>query len=268
MNLNKIIAISFSLLFVILSLGFLLPAKEDGNFVYGALVFFVVSLSTIWFFYIFFERTQPARKSIWFALVAICISGLIVPAWWATEKISNAYHAFLEDNFRNTTVTNFQDEVLFTQENNPIGIRLHYTVTVPNSGHYSPMPSVGDGKGRAGHFYLVAVKINPLPQLDGRGVSLAGNYKANVPYEIIADLRPQFLLSDQKAGNPCVFFASLDEENAIKNATDFRALEVDIDGTSFNRYYGKAIHYLEHKYKLKTFYNSIAKERIPRCVGY
>ena len=261
------IAIFFSLLYVILSFVLLLPAKEDGNFVYGALSFFVVSLSLIWLFNAFFEKKQFAYKTIWFLLVAIGISGLIIPVWWATETISNAHYAALEENFRNTKVTNIHDEVLFTERNNPIGIRLRYTVTVPRSGRYFPEPSVGDGKSRAGHFFLAAVKIKPLPQLDGRGVSLAGNYKAGVSYEIIADLRPQFLLPEQKTANPCVFFASSDEENIIKNATRPQRLEVDIDGTSYNRYYGLYVHYLEKEYKLKDFYESIAKEHIPRCVG-
>ena len=268
MNWNKIIAISFSLVCVILSFGLLLPAKEDDNFVYGALGFFVISLSLLWFFYAIFERKQSAHKTIWFILVAFGISGLIIPVWWATETISNAYYVAIEENFRSTTVTNFHDEILFTEINNPIGIRLRYTVTVPRSGRYFPMPSVGDGKSRAGHFYLTAVKINPLPQLEGRGVSLAGNYKAGVSYEIIADIRPHFLLSDQKTGNPCVFFASLDEENLVKNATASQRLEIDIEGTSFNRYYGQGIHYLENEYNLKVFYDSIAQENIPRCVGY
>jgi len=268
MNWNKIIAISFSLVCVILSFGLLLPAKEDDNFVYGALVFFVISLSFLWFFYTYFERKQSAHKTIWFVLAAIGISGLVIPIWWATEKISTAYSAALEENFRNTTVSNFHDEVLFTERNNPIGIRLRYTVTVPRSGHYFPAPSVGDGKSRAGGFYLTAVKINPLPQLKGRGVSLAGNYKAGVSYEIIADLRPRFLLPGQKTEKPCVFFASLDEENLVKNGTVSQRLEVDIDGTSFNRYYGQGIHYLEHEYNLKAFYESIAQENIPKCAGY
>jgi hypothetical protein len=268
MKWNKIIAISFSLVCVALSFGLLLPAKEDNNFVYGALGFFVVSLSLLWFFYALLERKQSAHKSILFILVAIGISGLIIPVWWATETISNAYYAALEENFRSTTVTNFHDEMLFTERNNPIGIRLRYTVTVRRSGRYFPTPSVGDGKSRAGHFSLTAVKINPLPQLEGRGVSLAGIYKAGVSYEIIADLRPNFLLPDQKTGNPCVFFASLDEENLVKNATASQRLEVDIDGTSFSRYYGQGIHYLEHEYNLKAFYDSIAQENIPRCVGY
>lgn len=268
MNRNKVIAIYFSLLYVILSFGLLMPTKEDGNFVYGALGFFVVSLSLLWLFNALFEKKQLAHKTIWFMLVAIGISGLVIPTWWATETISKTYYAALEENFRNTTVTNFHDEVLFTERNNPIGIRLRYTVTVPRSGRYFPMPSVGDGKSRAGHFYLTAVKIKPLPQLDGRGVSLAGKYKAGVSYEIIADLRPQFLLPEEKTGNPCVFFASLDEERIVKNATASQQLEIDIDGTSFNRYYGPSIHYLEHEYKLKAFYESIAKENIHRCVGY
>ena len=268
MNWNKMIAILFSLICVILSFTLLMPAKEDNNFVYGALGFFVVSLSLLWFFYTFFERKQSAHKTIWFILVAIGISGLIIPVWWATETISNAYYAALEKNFRNTTVTNFHDELLFTERNNPIGIRLRYTVTVPRSGRYFPTPSVGYGKSRAGHFYLTAVKINPLPQLEGRGVSLAGHYKAGVSYEIIADLRPNFLLPDRKTGKPCVFFASLDEENTIKNETVSQRLEIDIDGTSFSRYYGQGIHYLEHEYNLKAFYDSIAQENILRCVGY
>ena len=268
MNWNKVIAISFSLLYVILSFGLLLPAKEDDNFVYGALGFFVISLSLLWLFYALFERKQSAHKTIWLMLVAIGIFALIIPIWWATETISNAYCAALEENFRSTTVTDFHDEVLFTERNNPIGIRLRYTVTVPRSGRYFPEPSVGDGKSRAGHFYLTAVKIKPLPQLDGRGVSLAGNYKAGVSYEIIADLRPYFLLPEQKTGNPCVFFASLDEENIVKNATFSQRLEIDIAGTSFNRYYGQGIHYLEHEYNLKAFYDSISQENIPICVGY
>lgn len=268
MNRNKIIAISFSLVCIILSFGLLLPAKEDNNFVYGALGFFFVSLSLLWFFYALFERKQFAQKTIWFILAAIGISGLIIPTWWATETISNAYYAALEENFRSTTVTDFHDEVLFTERNNPIGIRLHYTVNVPRSGSYFPTPSVSDGKSRAGHFYLTDVKINPLPQLEGRGISLAGKYKAGVSYKIIADIRPQFLLPDQKTGNPCVFFASLDEENLVKNTTVSKRLEIDINGTSFNRYYGQGVHYLEHEYNLKAFYDSIAKEKIPRCAGY
>ena len=64
------------------------------------------------------------------------------------------------------------------------------------------------------------------------------------------------------------FFASLDEENLVKNATVSQRLEIDIDGTSFNRYYGQGIHYLEHEYNLKAFYESIAQENIPICVGY
>jgi hypothetical protein len=268
MNWNKIIAISFSLVCVILSFGLLLLAKEDDNFVYGALGFFVVSLSLLWFFYALFERKQFAHKTIWFILLAIATSGMVIPAWRVTETISNAYYTALEENFRSTTVTNFNDEVLFTERNNPIGIRLRYTVTVPRSGRYFPTPSVVDGKSRAGHFYLVAVKIKPLPQLKARGVSLAGNYKAGVSYEIVADLRPLFLLPDKKTGKPCVFFASLDEENMVKNAIVSQRLEIDIAGTSFNRYYGRGIHYLEHEYNLKNFYNSIAQENIPGCVGY
>lgn len=268
MNWNKIIAISFSFVCVILTFGLLLPAKEDDNFVYGALGFFIVSLLLLWCFYALFERKQFARKTIWFILVAIGISGMVIPVWWATETISNAYYTALEENFRSTTVTNFHDEVLFTERNNPIGIRLRYTVTVPRSGRYFPTPSVGNGKSRAGHFYLAAVKIKPLPQLEARGVSLAGNYKAGVSYEIVADLRPNFLLPDKKTGTLCVFFASLDEENLVKNEIVYQRLEIDIDGTSFNRYYGRGIHYLEHEYNLKSFYNSIAQENIHRCVGY
>jgi hypothetical protein len=268
MNSNKIIAFSFSLLYAILSLGMLMAGREDDDFVYGAFVFLVVSLSTLWFFYTLFERKQSSHKAIWFVLVAIGISSMIIPAWWATETISKTYDAAIEDNFRSTTVTDLQDEVLFSERNNPIGIRLHYKVTIPRSGHYYPKPSVSYDKSRAGHFHLTAVKINPLPQLDVGGVSLSGNYKAGVTYEIIADLRPQFLLSDEKTGDPCVFFASSDEENNVKNATDFQALEIDIGGTSFNRYYGQGIHYLEHKYSLKSFYDSIASENIPRCAGY
>ena len=268
MNWDKVIAIFFSLVLVVLSFGFLLSAKEDGNFVYGALGFFIISLSLLWFFYVLFEKKQLAHKTIWFILVVICISGLSIPTWWATDTISNAYYTSLQENFRNTAVTNFHDEILFTERNNPIGIRLRYTFTVPRSSRYFPAPSVGDGNSRVGHFFLTAVKINPLPRLEGSGVSLTGNYNAGVPYEIIAELRPNFLLPDQKTGTPCVYFANLDEENLVKNATTFQRFEIDIDGTSFSRYYGQGIHYLEHEYNLKTFYDSIAQENIPKCVGY
>ena len=268
MNRNKIIAVLFTLVFAILSFGFLLPAKEDENFVYGALGFFVVSLSLLWLIYTLFERKQSAYKTIWFCIAAIGVSSLIIPFWWATETFSNKYYESLEENFRNTKVGDVHDEILFTDRNNPIGIRLRYTVTFPRNGRYFPMPSVDAGKSRAGHFYPASVRVNPLPKLEGRGISLTGYYKAGVPYEIIADLRPQFLLPDQETGNPCVFFASSDEENLIKSATVSQRLEIDIDGTSFNRYYGNGIHYLEHEYNLKAFYDTIAHENIPRCVGY
>jgi len=268
MNWNKIIAFLFTLVCVILSFGLLLPAKEDENFIYGALAFFVVSLSLLWFFYALFEKKQTAHKTVYFFIIAIGISSLIIPFWRVTEAISNKYYESLEENYRSTKVTDLHDEVLFTERNNPIGIRLRYTITFPRNGRYFPMPSVGDGKSRAGHFYPIAVKINPLPKLEGRGVSLTGYYKAGVSYEIIAELRPQFLLPDQKTKNPCVFFTDSDEENLIKGATASERLEVNIDGTSFNRYYGHGIHYLEHEYNLKAFYDSIAQEGIPRCVGY
>ena len=77
----KIIAIFFSLVCVILSLGLLLPAKEDNNFLYGAIVFFLVSLSFLWIFYALFERNRFSHKTVWFTLVAIGISSLIIPTY-------------------------------------------------------------------------------------------------------------------------------------------------------------------------------------------
>ena len=264
MNWNKLIAILFSVIYTILSIGMLLPSKEDSTLAYGAFGFFVISLFLLWFLYALFERKQLVHKTIWFIILAICITGISFPAYWIAEKISVAQDATYEANFRNTLVTNFRDEVLFTEKNNPIGIRLHYTVTIPQSGRYFPTPSVSDGKSRAGHFYPTSVKINPLPRFDGPGVSLAGNYKADTSYNIIADLRPNFLLPDQETGSPCVYFADLDEENLVKSAKS-QQLEIDIDGTSFGRYYGQGIHYLENNYNLKDFYDSIAKESIPKC---
>lgn len=264
MNWNKLIAILFSVAYTILSIGMLLPSKEDPTLAYGALGFFVTSLFLLWVLYTLFERKQPVHKTIWFIVLAICIASISFPAYWIAEKVSAARSATYEANFRNTRVTNFHDEILFTERNNPIGIRLRYTVTIPQSGRYFPTPSVSDGKSRAGHFYPASVKIDPLPRLDSPGVSLAGNYKAGVSYNVTADLRPNFLLPNQKTENPCVYFANLDEENLVKSAKS-QQLEIDIDGTSFGRYHGQGIHYLENQYNLKDFYDSIAKESIPKC---
>lgn len=263
MNWNKLIAILFSVVYIILSMGMLLLSKEDSTLAYGAFGFFVISLVLLWVLYALFESKQLEHKTLWFILLAICITSTTVPAYWIAEKISTERSATLKTNFRNTQVTNFRDEVLFTERNNPIGIRLRYTVLIPQSGRYFPEPRVSDGKSRAGLFYLTSAKIDPLPRLERPDTSLAGNYNAGI-YNIIVDLRPNFLLPEQKTGNPCVYFANLDEENFVKTA-EFQKMEVDIQGTSFSRYYGQGIHYLENDYNLKDFYDSIAEENIPKC---
>jgi hypothetical protein len=261
---NKLIAVVCSVVCIGLSIGMFLPSREDQTLAYGAFAFLSGSLSLLWFSFVFFEKRQFAHKTVWFVLVAICIVGMIFPAFWITEKVSTAKSVAHEANFRNVRVTDVRDEPLVTEKNNPIGIRLHYTVVVPQSDRYSPIPSVSVGGGRVGSFYPVSVKINPLPQSDGSGLSLGGVYEAGVPYGITVDLVPNFLLSGRKIGTFCVYFADQVEENLAMNAEPQRA-EIDIDGTSFNRYYGQGVHYLENRYALKDFYASIAKEDIFRC---
>jgi hypothetical protein len=266
MNWKRVIAIVFSVVCSVLSIGMLLLSREDSTLMYGAVIFFTLSLSLLWILYAFFDRKQYAYATLWFIVSSICVTGIIFPTYWITEKISAARDTVYESNFRNIQVTNLRDEVLLTEKGNSIGIRLHYTVTVSQSGRYSPVPSVSDGKSRAGHFYPVSVRIDPLPQIDGSGTSLAGTYRAGIPYNISVDLRPNFLLSNYETGEACVYFVDADEENMIKNAQPQR-LEVDIDGTSLSRYYGQGIQYLKNDYTMKDVYDSIDKEGLSRCAS-
>lgn len=269
MNWNKLIAVIFSIICLILSAGMFLLSKEDVHLAYGALGFFAISLCLLWVSYAFFEKKQFTHKTIWFTVTAICVASTIFPVFWITVKISDARNSAIETNFRNTRVIDFQDQVLFSERKNPVGIRLSYTVIVPRTDLYFPEPSISGGNNRTSnlYFYRSTVKIDPLPRLERPGVSLVGHYDKDVSYKIIADLKPSFLSTDQKTGNQCVYFNTPDEENLVKNAEP-QKLEVDIDGTSFNRYYGQRIHYLENNYNLKDFYDSTAKENIPRCVRF
>lgn len=266
MNYNKIIVIIFSFICVIFSTGMFLLSREDIHLAYGALFYFVISIFLLWITYIFFQKKQFAHKTVWFTAAAICITSTVFPIFWVTERISEARDAVFMANFRNTQVTDFHDEILFSEKNNPIGIRLSYTVIVPQTGLYFPEPAISFENKSVGnlYFYLSGGKIDPLPKLERQGISLIAEYKAGVSYRIVADLTPSFLLLDQKTGNLCVNFYTWGEENLIKNSKPQR-LEIDIDGTSFNRFYGQGVKYLENNYNLKDFYDSIAKENISSC---
>ncbi len=269
MNWNKPIAILFSIICLILSIGMFLLSREDAHLAYGALWFLISSIYLLRASYIFFQKKQFAHNTVWFIVTAVSVASTIIPVFWITVMISNAEDAAITANFKNTQVTNFHDEILFSEKNNPIGIRLSYEVAIPRSGRYFPEPSISFDNSRSEnfHFYLSGVKIDPLPQLERQGVSLIGNYDAGVSYKIITDLKPSFLPIDQKTGNPCIYFYDSDKEKLVKNAAPER-MEVDIDGTSFNRYYGQGIHYLNNNYNLQDFYDSAVKEDIAECTGF
>lgn len=149
-----------------------------------ALFYPLFSIAVFWVVYLFLQRFETKYKEkilVFFGLALLLIA-------FFAFRISDAIEKF---RVTNTKVWDVQDEILLSQNGNPIGIRIRYNIQVPMSQ-------------REG----VGVALFPIsPNFNKNGLSLknvvgetknpsSNGFRGGVAYHMISDLRPDYVYWD------------------------------------------------------------------------
>jgi hypothetical protein len=142
-----------------------------------------------------------------------------------------------------TLVSELRDEPIVSDAGRPIGVRLWFTVSVPQSGSYAITPALHGADG----LYLNAVRRS----LDARAE--AWEYEAGRPHRQSAELYPPILALSAK-GERC--------QSPYHPPLPQRAAPVPLRVVIYETpYAGRTV----HTYSLAELYRNVMAERLPPC---
>lgn len=276
---NKIIAKVASLVIVLQNSYIFLFSIKEGVSVYSflSLVPAMIGLIVLWSTYTFSKRYKyQTLILLFFAILIIVVIEFLLPI----SPIKTTYESKIQQEAINSTIVrDVTDELSFSENNNPIGIRIKYSVQFPADGIYSVYPSIFNRKDKYPEPYQVQlgqstnVIIEPEPtEIEDRPGSKW--FRANTIYNFTIDSEPMFLVFvNGSKKTPCINlqpnnkFTETDFKNWLdKNiGTQYEtSIEIGNDSYFTNRVLGKDF-VTNYSYNIKDFYLSALKEGAKQC---
>lgn len=264
MNSNKILAIIFSVVYAVLAflLAGLLSIHGPDLMPVAVLAYFIVAATVLWLTYFFFKRRSYKYKDWLFLLTALAVGGALVLASSISRgllfEVDNYYY---RKRAANTKVSDMKDEVLLSPSGNPIGIRLSYSVDLPDSGYFGFRPMVWPDKNYGVSIQtdmrLAALSVDP-PLLDTNTMR-----HEKRTYKVVADTVPYFIQTDYLREELCILYPPTEYQSSFEkiltdSADPGTKYHVSIPETTYQAL-------TENYYSPKIFYAGALKEGAGRC---
>ena len=238
----------------------------------AALLAFVptaLGVGILWVGYGWLRRQRVRNMTITFALLAVVIlliNELVLPSTplqaWRSER-----------RLEKIVVRNIRDEVFLTRRGNPIGIRITFDATVPQTGayfmsHYVLTPVDNDVVDIVRFGTSLPYEITPTPRdrEEFRPV-----LQKNVVYTFTIESLPNFASYDGRTKEPCLrdvnrppYFSEADLLPTLSKSRNVRyrsAIEFDAGADAVV----VAEYVTSHGYDLEAMYQTIVTEGIRRC---
>lgn len=270
--LHKLIAVFFSLGFLLPAVVFLALGKEASIFAALALAYLCASQLVLWLGFIILQRKRPRHKTAMLSILGLTLLAAAFPLHYFTEKYDAWHDRQIIEAQRNTKVFDLSDEPFRSAAGNLLGVRLHYSVRFPTSGHHAPGPRLlpSDDSFRSFRgLTILNTAVEPRPaRLGDSPLGLPyGRYDAGTTYRFTVEMVPFYLIPSRDRSAYCISFASAEEEQLAQSARETMFL-VSIDGTSADFYLTGKSPLTLHAYNLRDFYEGAVAEGARRPCNF
>lgn len=262
--LNKIVAVVFSLSFLLPSFVFLAFGKESGIFAEVAVGYLLVSQSVFWFGFFFLRRKNPRWKTAWLSGLGLILLGAAFPLHYLTEKYDAWHDEQIIETERNTEVFDLSDEPFYSAKGNLLGVRIRYSVRFPVSERYSPGPrlltvdeSIREFRGMT--ILNTSVEPRPRPLSNSPLPVPYGRYKAGITYHFTFETVPFYLIPSRDRSGFCMSFSNAVEKQLALSEETTKFL-VSVGGTSADLDLTGKSPLTRHAYRLRDFYEGAVAE--------
>jgi len=270
----------FSLLLFIQGLYFLAFSIKEGfsEFTLIAIGAVLVPIVLLWITFTLLRRSRTgAWKYVVVGLVIMTIFEVLLPV----SPISTTLKSMSQQSaIDNAIITGIHDELLFSANGNPIGVRVTYDVEFPRDGVYSVSSTLYSLDERYHHYqtsmsHFASRRIEPEAEVDGSGGRI---FKKGIRYRLIDDVLPGFIYISEyntkkmSKGDICLFeresqTITLDDLHSLLRE-DIKArykMEVHVGANSYfvNRRFISSE--TSNTYSHKIFYESALKESAKPC---
>lgn len=238
----------------------------------------LISSTILWSVYKFLKNKNYQYKTLIFLFCTFIIIG-VMEFLLPVSPFKTTYQLRVQQKAINSIVVSYiSDEVLLSENNNPIGIRIKYSAQIPEGGIYGIAPYFLDRNDNSQEPYQVQMArtgkaiIEPAPS-KYEDDPLSNKFKADTVYNFTADFIPKFLVFNNGEKVPCIDFYT---ENNFTETDLKKWLEESISTqyrTSIRVYNNRAItapgigkdFVTNHSYNIKDFYLSALKEGAKEC---
>jgi hypothetical protein len=197
----------------------------------------------------------------------------------ATPVTSDGQPNVIEGAYRivRAQVVNYSDELLRSENGNPVGMRLKYTMRFPVEGYYAPLPNLYPEKisstfTGALSMRVIRSTVTPLPEgVQLPNLVLYGGrtvYKRDVEYQFTVDLVPNYVSYNEQQKKFCLQTKGFTQgsmrdrfEREITGEGRQR-YRVMISGTDYD---GRQMNLTEKTYVPNVWYAGLQKEGAVEC---
>lgn len=220
----------------------------------GGLLWLALSIICLWMVKVLFEKIQFSNKSFELVVVSLCMISIVPLPFWVDNIIYKLNAVTEEARYDRIKVTNFNDEILYSEFNNPLGIRVTYDV-VANKNDLSEQdirePMLADEQLQS-RFYIMRFTIDKKLEND--------SFPDINFYNITADFIPKFIFINNENKGKCTRFYKGEKEFLLK--TKLQKISITVPETDSD---WRNIHYLRNNYNYNYFYDTINKENYLKC---
>lgn len=262
---NKILSVIFTLIYFSIGLFFFAASVHAPNFFpYSVLVFLALSIAVLWWAYYLIRNSKLKYKTLGLLLSGLVIAGLMVGACFLSLNVLSEIEIY-EDKKQaaNTKVLNMQEELLYSQAGNPIGVRLKYSMIFPKNDYFWQLPTMDPQQYL--NINILANMRNTTQVIEPSMIAKvkeAPKFEKDKNYNFVMDMVPNFIGQDFKTKKICIIAPQAayvarfneimaDEKLKIKYV-------ISISGTEYTAP-------TKNLYSLKTFYDSAIKEGAVQC---
>lgn len=270
--LHKLIAVFFSLGFLLPTVVFLALGKEASIFAAVALGYLCASQLVLWLGFIILERKRTRHKTAILSGLGLTLLAAAVPIHYFTEKYDTWHDRQIIEAQRNTAVFDLSDEPFRSAAGNLLGVRVRYSARFPASGRYSPGPRLltADESLRAFRGLTVlntVVEPRPAPARDSPLPVPYGRYEAGITYRFTVEMVPFYLIPSRDRSGYCISFSGAQEEQLAQSEREAKFL-ISVGGTSADLYLTGKSPVTSQAYRLRDFYDGAIAEGARRPCNF
>ncbi len=252
---NKIIGIIFTLIYIALALFLALWLLFVGAtlILYFAAGYLVVAIAVLWWIHLFVKRREFKHSPTIFLLSGLGIGFLLFGAVIASEWVFVELESIrMEKHTANTEVFNMKDDTLFSSKENPIGIRLRYSMRFPDNNNFFELPAMRPEKNIISTWSDMRIAKQTIePPMVGTN---SPRYESGIIYNFTVDMIPSFILQKTK---PCIVQPPAGYTKELQNSEPVR-FTITVSGTKYSGF-------TSNTYSLRLFYENAVKEGASEC---